>query len=188
VKFVKQKTNIETVPSAVERSLGIAILNTPVRRDFPGASALQGGSTMPNARQVIDRKGRDVVTITPDASVLEAARLMNENKIGALIVTVDGALLGIFTERDIMQRVVAAQRDPSTTAVEHVMTHPVACAAPNTTTNEMASVMRDKRIRHLPVVDDGKVVGIVSIGDINRSQNSVHEQTIQYLEQYISVA
>jgi CBS domain-containing protein len=142
---------------------------------------------MANAQQILARKDGNVVMIDPDATVLDAARMMNEHRIGSLVVAVDGELAGIFTERDIMRRVVADQKDPARTRVREVMTTPVACATPQTTSDELAITMREKRIRHIPVIDDGKVVGMVSIGDINRAQHHVHEQTISYLQQYMSV-
>lgn len=142
---------------------------------------------MPNAQQILERKGQTLISIDPDASVLDAARLMNEHHIGSLVVLVNGALAGIFTERDIMRRVVARQRDPASTTVRETMTTPVACATPQTPTPELQSVMREKRVRHLPVVQDGQVVGMISIGDLNRAQHAVDEQTIEYLQQYMSV-
>jgi CBS domain-containing protein len=86
-----------------------------------------------------------------------------------------------------MRRVVASQTAPATTKVSEVMTTPVACATPETTSEELRAVMREKRIRHIPVVDGGKVMGMVSIGDLNRTDSDVQEQTILYLEQYMSV-
>ena len=142
---------------------------------------------MSTAQHIIDAKGTDVVSVGPDATVLEAARIMNDHRIGALVVLAEGKLAGIFTERDIMRRVVAEQRDPASVKVSEAMTSPVACAAPHTLVEELRGVFRDKRIRHLPVIDAGRVLGIVSIGDVNRVEQRVHEQTIQYLEQYISV-
>jgi len=87
----------------------------------------------------------------------------------------------------VLQRVVAAEKDPARTSVAEVMSTPVACAAMQTTSDEIKRTFREKRIRHLPVVEDGRVVGMVSIGDINRAENNAHEQTIKYLEQYVSV-
>jgi len=143
---------------------------------------------MPNADQILKRKGSEVISIEPGATVLDAAQAMNEHHIGSLVVLAQGKLVGIFTERDVMRRVVAEQRDPAKTTVKDVMTHPVACAAPQTAYAELCAVIRDKRIRHLPVVDGDEVVGMISIGDLNRAESSDQAQTIRYLEQYISVA
>lgn len=145
---------------------------------------------MCNALDIIREKGNeDVVSLPPEATVLEAANRMNDRHIGSVLVMEGDALLGIFTERDVLRRIVAGHRDSQLTFLREVMTTPVACALPRTTIDEMRLVMRNRRIRHLPVVDDeGRVLGVVSIGDVNRAEKSVHEQTIHYLEQYISVA
>jgi len=144
---------------------------------------------MSTVQRILAEKERgSVVTVSPEASVLEAARLMNHHRIGSVVVTIDGRLVGIFTERDVLQRVVAEQRDPASTAVAQVMTTYVACATPETTLNELRSVIREKRIRHIPVIAEGKVAGMVSIGDLNRAESEVQQQTIEYLERYMSVA
>ena len=129
-----------------------------------------------------------MATRGPEATVLEGAALMNERGLGSVVVLDDKKrLAGIFTERDVLRRVVAEQRDPATTKRADVMTSPVACAAPHTTLDEIRNVMRQRRIRHLPVADRKRVVGMVSIGDLNQAEHEVQEQTIQYLEQYMSV-
>lgn len=148
---------------------------------------------MANARQILSRKatgprGSEVIMIGPDGSALDAARLMNEHHIGSLLVIDQGKLVGIFTERDIMRRIVAERRDPETTLVGEVMTGTVACAAPHTAYTELCSVMRQKQIRHLPVLDGETVVGMISIGDLNRVDHDEQERTILYLEQFISRA
>lgn len=143
---------------------------------------------MTTAQQILDQKDTKLISIAPEATVLEAANLMNEHHIGALVVLADGKLVGIFTERDILNRIVSAQRDPAATQVSEVMTTRVACAAPHTRRNEMRGVMRSKRIRHIPVVEKKVVIGIISIGDLNRARNEAQEETINYLQQFISVA
>ncbi len=143
---------------------------------------------MPTVEAILERKGRQVHSISHDATVLEAARRMNEHRIGALVVVREGKVVGIFTERDVLNRVVAAQRDPATTRVDEVMSSPVACCSPQTTRAECRHVMRERRIRHLPVVDDdGKLVGIISIGDINADEGAEQQQTIRYLYEYMYV-
>ena len=143
---------------------------------------------MPNARHILAGKGRTLISTGPDTTALDAARLMNDHHIGSLVVVSEGRLIGIFTERDVMRRLVAAHRDPASTLVREVMTTPVACATPDTPTAELQATMREKRIRHLPVVEGGRVVGMISIGDLNRVEHEVQERTILYLEQYMSVA
>jgi len=151
-------------------------------RDMPS-----GVLDMPTAEKLISIKKQPLATISTEATVLDAARLMNERRIGSVLVMEGAKLSGIFTERDLMTRVVARQGDPSTTRVAAVMTSPVAVAAGHTTLNELRGVMREKRIRHVPVVDENTVLGMISIGDLNRAEHDVQEQTIRYLEQYMSV-
>jgi len=138
-------------------------------------------------REILDNKGRHLNTVSAHASVLDAAVLMNEHKIGSLLVIQDGRLIGILTERDIMRRVVSEQRDARSTSVGEVMTRDVACCRLHTDIEEAQVVMRDRRIRHLPVLtDDEEVVGLISIGDLNAYQVQNHERTINQLQGYIS--
>ena len=143
---------------------------------------------MATAEQLTAIKGSTIASLPPQATVLEAAQLMNDRHIGSVLVTEGNQLVGIFTERDVMRRVVADQRDPATTTVADVMTSPVACAAPHTTLDEIRTVMRDKRIRHVPVVNGGGVLGMISLGDLNKAEHDGQVETIRYLEQYMSVA
>ncbi len=142
---------------------------------------------MPTAERLISRKGDPVASLGPGATVLEAARLMNERGIGSVVVIEKSRLVGIFTERDVLRRVVAEQRDPSTTKLAEVMTSPVACATRQTTLDEVRKVMREKHIRHVPVAERKRVIGMISIGDLNKDEHDVQVQTIHYLEQYMSV-
>ncbi len=142
---------------------------------------------MAQAEQLISLKGGTIAALPPSASVLDAAQLMNERHIGSVVVLDKGQLAGIFTERDVMRRVVAERRDPETTILEEVMTRTVAFAAPHTTLDEIRKVMRDKHIRHVPVVEGRRVIGMISIGDLNRAEHDVAVETIRYLEQYMSV-
>ncbi len=142
---------------------------------------------MATAEQFISLKGGPVASLGPGATVLEAALLMNERGIGSVMVIDKDRLAGIFTERDVLRRVVAEQRDPATTKLADVMTSPVACAAPHTTLDEIRQVMRERRIRHVPVVNAKRVLGMISIGDLNKAEREVQVETIRYLEQYISV-
>jgi CBS domain-containing protein len=118
---------------------------------------------------------------------MDAATLMNEHKVGALVVIDDGrGVVGMFTERDVLRRVVGEQRDPTATHVEDVMTTEVACATPDTSIEEARGAMKNRRIRHLPLVDDdGRLTGLISIGDLNAYQTSDHEQTIHLLHEYL---
>ncbi len=144
---------------------------------------------MCTALDLVREKSREIAALAPDASALDAANMMNDRRIGSVLVMDGPRLMGIFTERDVLRRIVAARRDPLDTPLHEVMTSPVACALPHTTLEEMRLVVRNRRVRHLPVVDDsGRVLGVVSIGDLNRAEQAVKVQTIHYLEQFISVA
>lgn len=142
---------------------------------------------MGTVQKIIEKKGAEVFSIGVDAKVLDAAKVMNERHIGALVVVREGKVVGIFTERDVLNRIVAQQRDPATTVVSDVMTAPVACVSPDTSRAQCRSVMRSRRIRHLPVVDADRLVGIVSIGDILEDEGAAQEQTIRHLYEYMSV-
>lgn len=140
---------------------------------------------MPNAQTVLDRKGGDVATIERKSTVLDAAKRMNQFHIGAVVVRDADKIVGIFTERDILNRVVAAGRDPKTTIIGDVMTSPMACCRRDTKLSECRTVMTQKRIRHLPVVEDGQLYGIISIGDIMASEVADQQATIEYLHEYL---
>ena len=139
--------------------------------------------------ELLGVKGSAVVTIAPTASVLEAAQAMNERKIGSLVVVEGGPgkrVVGIITERDILTRIVAAERSPSKTKVQDVMTpKPITCM-PETPLEDLRGVMQQKRVRHVPVVEGGALAGMVSIGDLNAAEAREMTQTIGYLKAYIS--
>lgn len=126
-------------------------------------------------------------SIPPDSTVLAATQKMNLHSIGALLVTDDGGrLVGIFTERDVLRRIVAAERVPATVKVAEVMTTEVACCRTETTTDEARSIFRQHRIRHLPVVNEsGEVQGLISIGDLNAFETMNQAVTIHYLHEYV---
>lgn len=143
---------------------------------------------MRTVEELLKSKGARVVTTTPHASVLDAASLMNVHRIGSLVVVDEGTVVGIITERDILTRVVARQRDPALTTVGEVMTERVVVCSRATTVDELRHVMRERRIRHVPVVEHGELVGMASIGDINMAENAVLSETIRDLEAYIRQA
>jgi CBS domain-containing protein len=140
---------------------------------------------MSTVQSVLCKKGGQVVTIGAADTALMAATLMNERGIGGLVVLEGDRVAGMFTERDILRRIVAMRRDPATTPVREVMTAPVAYCRRETTLDECRAVMTDKRIRHLPVVDETGVCGIVTIGDLMAHEVTDQEATIQYLNEYI---
>ncbi len=141
---------------------------------------------MITAKDILRTKGGHLWSVGPLATVLEAAVLMNEHKIGALVVMDAGRLIGIFTERDVLRRVVGEARDPAATAVADVMSAEVVCCSPETSLEEARGVMKNRRIRHLPVLGhDGSLLGLISIGDLNAHQAHDHEQTIHLLNEYL---
>ena len=141
---------------------------------------------MSTVQAILEKKGRQVWTVGREATVLQAVLLMNDNKIGALVVIDGGRIDGMFTERDLLRRVVGEQRDPARTTVAEVMTQEVACCSVDTPLDEASSAMKNRRIRHLPVVDDeGRLLGMVSIGDLNAYQQADQEQTIFLLHEYM---
>jgi len=137
-------------------------------------------------RDLLNRKGTDVVSIAPTATVLEAARLMNDRGVGGVLVVDESKrLLGIFTERDILRRVVAADLPPTTTSVRDVFTESIVTCTPDITVDECASIMSTRRVRHLPVLDADGLHGVVTIGDVLAHRVSEHETTIQHLNSYV---
>jgi CBS domain-containing protein len=135
---------------------------------------------------ILAKKGPRVWSIGPEATVLQAAQVMNEHKIGALLVLEGERVVGMFTERDVLRRIVGEERAPATTTVAEVMTAEVACCTPQTPLDEARAAMKNRRIRHLPVVDgDGSLKGMVSIGDLNAFAAASQEETIFWLHEYI---
>ena len=135
--------------------------------------------------QLLAEKPGPVAVVSPGDTVLRAVELLDEHHVGALVVTRGETVVGIFSERDLVRRVVVRRLDPAGVRVEKVMTTPVFCCQSGTTLDEVRTLMRQKRIRHVPVVDEGHLVGIVSIGDLNIVQQRIQEETILYLEQFI---
>ena len=133
-----------------------------------------------------EKEGSPLLSIEHGASVLDAVHRMNDCSVGALIVNEVGRMIGIFTERDVLRRVVGKQLDPATVCVGEVMTGRVICCTPATSIDEARELMRAQRIRHLPVLDsEGDVVGVISIGDLNAYQTTHQETTIHYLHEYL---
>ncbi len=140
---------------------------------------------MPTAQFILDKKGAEVATIKCGDTALDAAKVMNDRRIGALVVIDADKVVGIFTERDILCRVVADERSPGDINVCDVMTSPMACCRRDTNLTECKTVMTSKRIRHLPVVEDGKLYGMISSGDILASESAEQQATIEYLNEYL---
>ncbi len=140
---------------------------------------------METVRELIKSKGDKVWTIQPDETVLDAIRKMADHDVGSLVVIEDSKPVGIFTERHYAREVFLKGRHSPTTLIREIMSTHVICASPDQTIEECMAVMTDKRIRHLPVLDDEKLVGIVSIGDLVKSRVADQEFTIEQLTHYI---
>jgi CBS domain-containing protein len=136
--------------------------------------------------EILENKGGEVLQIDGDASVFEAVERMVEKNVGSLLVTEAGEITGIVTERDYLRRVTLEGREERETPVREIMSSPLIVVTPDTTIDECMALMTDRRIRHLPVVDDGSVVGVVSIGDLVKFQSRQQTFEIQYLTQYIT--
>jgi len=141
---------------------------------------------MATVTEILNKKGSSVVAIEPAASAYEAAVRMNEHKIGSLVVLDEGRLVGIVSERDILMRVVAQRCDAVETLVQDVMTTEVIYCERDTSIDEARAIMRNCRVRHLPVLEDGKMVGLISIGDLNAYHLNHQELTIHLLNEYIA--
>jgi len=135
---------------------------------------------------LLERKGRAAFSVPPTTTVTEAARETQRRKVGAVLVMEGDQLVGIFTERDLLWRVVAAGLDPKTTPLSQVMTRNPITAGPTTPIQQVMDIFTEKRFRHMPVMDGGKLLGIISIGDALRWAAAVHRQEAEQLKQYIS--
>jgi CBS domain-containing protein len=140
---------------------------------------------MASAAQLLGRKPRDLHSIVPDAPVLEAIRQMAECSIGALLVMQGEKLVGIVSERDYARKVILMGRSSADTPVRAIMTAQVHTVDPGMSAQQCMQIMTDKRVRHLPVVEGGRVVGMLSIGDLVRAVLAEQAQTIEQLENYI---
>lgn len=141
---------------------------------------------MKSVRQVLNTKGFAVETITPESSVYDALQKMSNRELGALVVLKEGELCGLFSERDYARKVVLQGRASKDTQVQEIMTRRVITVQPQQTVEACMVLMTDKRIRHLPVVEEGRVIGIVSIGDIVKAVIEAQRLTIEELESYIT--
>jgi CBS domain-containing protein len=135
---------------------------------------------------LLDRKGSTVYTVTPDTTVIDAVRKMNAERIGAVLVMNDDHLVGIFTERDVLCRVVDEERDAAATRVAEVMTASPVVVKSEATVSEAMAIVSEKRCRHLPVVEDNKLVGLVSSGDLTKWVTRNQEFHIQNLVNFIT--
>jgi CBS domain-containing protein len=140
---------------------------------------------MSKVSDILEGKGKALHQIAADASVLDAVRAMVEANVGSLLVTDGDAIAGIVTERDYLRRVTLEGRYERDTPVGEIMSSPLVVVTPDTPIEECMALMTDRRIRHLPVMEGGKVVGVVSIGDLVKFQSQQQSFEIRYLNEYI---
>ena len=141
---------------------------------------------MERVSDVLKGKAGTLLTIASDASVYDMVKQMVDANVGSLLVTVGGRIEGIVTERDYLRRVTLEGRTDKETPVSEIMTSPLIVVTPETAVDECMAIMTDRRIRHMPVVEDGEVVALVSIGDLVKFQSQQQDFKIQYLTDYIT--
>jgi len=140
---------------------------------------------MNTVNQILKTKGNDVLTIGPTTLAMDALKMMDEKGFGVLVIVENEELKGLFTEGDYISRVLLKDLDSSKTLVDDVMTKNVLTITPKQTVNESMQLMIDKDIRYFPVVDEGKLLGVISVGDCVKRIIAEQEETIKNLEQYI---
>lgn len=140
---------------------------------------------MRNVQQILENKPYRLLSISPTASVLDALRQMAEKEIGALVVLDGEKLVGIFSERDYARKIILFGKSSHDTAVSEIMTTSVVSVRPTQSADECMALMTGRRVRHLPVLSEDKVVGVISIGDVVKEMIDDQRRTIEQLEQYI---
>jgi len=141
---------------------------------------------MTSVEKLLNTKGSETWSIAPQATVYEALQKMSDKDVGAVLVIDEGTLVGIFTERDYARKLILRGKLSRNTAVSEMMTQDVLYVEPQNSISDCMVLMTNKRVRHLPVMDDGKLVGIVTIGDAVKQIISEQESTIEQLEKYIA--
>ena len=137
-------------------------------------------------KHLLDSKGRHIISVAPGTSVLDAIKLMAEKTVGSLLVMDDEDMCGIITERDYARKVIIKGRSSESTMVSEIMSTDVLTTSSSQSVNSCMELMTEKRIRHLPVVEDNRVIGMISIGDLVQAIISDQQEEIQQLEHYIS--
>ena len=136
--------------------------------------------------QFLEKKGHDVWWVAPETTVFDALQLMANKKVGALLVLEEDSLVGVFSERDYARKVILKGKSSKDTPVRDIMSTKIVCVAPNQSTEECMSLMTEKRVRHLPVMDGENLIGIISIGDVVKAVIADREDVIEQLEHYIT--
>jgi CBS domain-containing protein len=175
----------ERDPAARGRALPVCAAYG-VRLPYRGTSHGEKEAGMNVLAEILAEKGHDVLTIDADATVLEAVKQMVEANVGSLLVTEGGSTAGIVTERDYLRRAALAEGADDETPVREIMTSALVVATPETPIDECMALMTERRIRHVPVVEGGDVVGLVSIGDLVKFKSKQQSFEIQYLTEYIT--
>jgi CBS domain-containing protein len=140
---------------------------------------------MKTVRQLLEAKRHKLISIAPDATVYEALQTMSDHDVGALIVMEEARLVGIFSERDYARKIILYGKSSKETLVSEIMTSKVIVVRPTQTVEDCMALMTDKRIRHLPVLEENRVVGVISIGDVVKEMLSDQKFIIEQLESYI---
>ncbi|HKT27083.1 CBS domain-containing protein [Dyella sp.] len=141
---------------------------------------------MRQVKHLLDRKGNDIYAIAPEAPVLEAIKHMAERRVGALLVMRGEQLVGIISERDYARKVILQGRSSAQTPVSEIMSNPVLTVTPDTDVFDCMRMCTDSRVRHLPVVDGHRVMGVISIGDLVKEVISAQAEQIEQLQRYIT--
>ncbi|THD08625.1 CBS domain-containing protein [Rhodanobacter lindaniclasticus] len=141
---------------------------------------------MSQVKHLLQAKGSTIFSVAPDAPVLEAIKRMAEHRIGALLVLANGELVGVVSERDYARKVILQGKSSSQTAVSDIMSGTPITVGPDTDVFDCMRLCTDSRIRHLPVVEDGKLVGVISIGDLVKAVIDAQAEQIEHLQRYIT--
>ena len=141
---------------------------------------------MRTAAEILREKGGEVWSIKPDEAIIKALHIMASKSVGALLVIEDGKLMGIVTERDYARKVALEERSSRRSLVREIMSTKVLCVGPEQTVQECMALMSDKRVRHLPVLDHKKIVGVISIGDLVKTIIAEQKFEIEQLQYYIN--
>jgi CBS domain-containing protein len=140
---------------------------------------------MKTVKEILEAKPNKLLSIAPDATVLDALKLMADKEVGALVVLEGERLAGIFSERDYARKVILHGKASKDTLVREIMTQKVVCVRPDQSVEDCMALMTDKRVRHLPILDDTRVIGVISIGDVVKEVISEQRFVIEQLEHYI---
>jgi CBS domain-containing protein len=149
-------------------------------------AASKGGWVMKTVKDILRSKGYDVWSIVPDATVYEALKFMGDKNVGALVVLDGETVVGIISERDYARKVILHGRSSKELPVREIMTTTVYYVRPEQNIQECMALMTDKRVRHLPAIENDRLIGLISIGDVVKAIIAEHESTIKHLEDYIT--